>query len=72
MLPRCLQLLLVVLLVGGGWAQAQESNPRILKATDPKLNREFEYLVFDLGKGVVLKLVKIEARGKTFTIGLIR
>ncbi len=52
-----------------GFADAQETNPRILKAVDSKLEKEFEYLVFDLGKGVDLKLVKIQAKGKTFTIG---
>jgi len=33
------------------------------------LKKEFEYLVFDLGNGVELKLVKVAAKGKTFTIG---
>ncbi len=51
------------------FAATQEINPRIVKAADPKLKKEFEYLVFDLGKGVELKLVKVAAKGKTFTIG---
>jgi formylglycine-generating enzyme required for sulfatase activity len=50
-------------------AVAQDFNPRIVKAVDFSLKQEFEYLVFDLGKGVELKLVKIAAKGKTFTIG---
>ena len=67
---RCgLPLLLASHLVWGGLAHAQEANPRTTKATDPSLKKEFEYLMFDLGKGVDLKLVKIAAKGKTFTIG---
>lgn len=42
---------------------------RFVKANDAKLKKEFEYLVFDLGHGVELKLVKVAAKGKTFTIG---
>ena len=41
----------------------------VVKARDASLDKEFEYLVYDLGKGVELRLVKISARGKTFTIG---
>lgn len=44
-------------------------NPRIVRAKDDRLGKEFEYLVFDLGKGVDLKLVKISAREKKFTLG---
>lgn len=56
-------------LISIGFADAQETNPRIVKAVDPKLKKEFEYLVFDLGKGVELKLVKVATKGKTFAIG---
>ena len=45
------------------------ANPRLVRAKDPKLDREFDYLICDLGKGVELKLVKVAAKGKTFTIG---
>jgi hypothetical protein len=51
---------------------AEDANPRNVRGRDPKLDRECEYLVFDLGKGVELKLVKIAAKGKTFTIGSTR
>lgn len=47
----------------------QSNNPRIEKAADAKLGKEFDYLVYDLGKGVELKLVKVRAKGQTFTIG---
>ena len=40
-------------------AEGGDSNPRIIKAKDAKLNKEFECLVYDLGKGTQLKLVKI-------------
>ena len=50
-------------------ADAAEPNPRLMTARDPKLDREFEYLVLDLGAGVDLRLVKVPAAGKTFTIG---
>lgn len=50
-------------------ALAGDGNPRIVQARDEKLGSEFEYLVFDLGKGVELKLVKVPAKGRTFTIG---
>jgi len=50
-------------------ALAGDGNPRIVQARDEKLGREFEHLVFDLGKGVELKLVKVPAKGRTFTIG---
>jgi formylglycine-generating enzyme required for sulfatase activity len=50
-------------------ADAAEPSPRLMTARDPKLDREFEYLVFDLGAGVELRLVKVPAAGKTFTIG---
>jgi len=50
-------------------AKVEITNPRIVKARDAKLNKEFEYLQYDLGKGVELKLVKISAKGKTFVIG---
>jgi formylglycine-generating enzyme required for sulfatase activity len=46
-----------------------KANPRTEKAKDARLGKEFEYLVFDLGKGVELKLVRVAAKGKTFTIG---
>jgi formylglycine-generating enzyme required for sulfatase activity len=46
-----------------------KANPRVLKANDAKLKKEFEYLVFDLGKGVELRLVKVPAKGKRFLIG---
>jgi formylglycine-generating enzyme required for sulfatase activity len=52
-----------------GAATAAESNPRVVTARDPKLNKEFEYLVFDLGEGVDLRLVKVVAKGAIFTIG---
>ena len=61
--------IVLVALAGGDPSPAALSHPRIVQATDPKLKREFEHLVFDLGKEVELKLVKIEAKGKTFTIG---
>ena len=46
-----------------------ERNPRQIRAQDPKLKKEFDYLIYDLGKGVELKLVKIAAKGKSFVIG---
>ena len=49
--------------------RAAESNPRVLTARDPKLEKDFEHLVFDLGNGVELRLVKVTAKGKTFRIG---
>ena len=61
--------LCVLTLIGGNPADTPASNPHIAKTIDPSLKKEFEYLVFDLGKGVELKLVKIPAKGKTFTIG---
>jgi formylglycine-generating enzyme required for sulfatase activity len=60
------------LVVGAVAAVAAEPNPRVVTARDPKLDREFEYLDFDLGAGVELRLVKVPARGKTFTIGSTR
>lgn len=50
-------------------AAVDDANPRILKAIDPKLNKEFEYLVFNLGKDIEMKLVHVPAKGKIFTIG---
>jgi len=52
-----------------GAVNAAEPNPRIVTAREPKLNKEFEYLVFDLGEGVELRLVRVAAKGATFTIG---
>jgi formylglycine-generating enzyme required for sulfatase activity len=46
-----------------------ERNPRQIRARDPKLKKEFDYLIYDLGKDIELKLVKIEAKGKSFAIG---
>lgn len=46
-----------------------DATPIILKARDPKINKEFEYLVFHLGNGIELKLVRVLAKGKTFAIG---
>jgi sulfatase modifying factor 1 len=45
------------------------TNPRQVRAQDPKLKKEFDYLIFDLGKGVELKLIKIAAKKKSFMIG---
>ena len=47
----------------------QSNNPRIERAADARLGKVFDYLVYDLGKGVELKLVKVSAKGQTFTIG---
>ena len=58
-----------VLAALGGVAIAADANPRTVNARDPKLDKEFEYLVYDLGKGVELKLVKVSAKGKSFMIG---
>ena len=52
-----------------GSVKSETSNPHLIRAKDPKLIKEFEYLVYDLGKGVELRLVKIAARGKSFMIG---
>jgi len=52
-----------------GAIHAAEPNPRVVTARDPKLNKQFEYLVFELGEGVELRLVKVAAKGATFTIG---
>lgn len=71
LISSCL-LLSVATFMGGQPSVAPLSNPHIAKAVDPSLKKEFEYLVLDLGKGVELKLVKITAKGKTFTIGTIR
>ena len=49
--------------------EGAKANPRVLKVNDAKLKKEFEYLVFDLGKGVELRLVKVPAKGKKFMIG---
>lgn len=46
-----------------------QTNPRRFRNQDPKLKREFDYLIYDLGKGVELKLVRIAAKGKSFVIG---
>ncbi|MCE9533118.1 MAG: SUMF1/EgtB/PvdO family nonheme iron enzyme [Planctomycetes bacterium] len=59
----------VLVSLGGVDSKAELTNPRIVRARDAKLNKEFEYLIYDLGKGVELRLVKIAAKGKTFTIG---
>jgi sulfatase modifying factor 1 len=45
------------------------ASPRLITARDPHLQKEFEYLVFDLGKGVELRLVKVKAQGVKFQIG---
>ena len=66
---RCVIFAICSFVISFGFADAQETNPRIVKAVDPKLKKELEYLVFDFGKGVQLKLVKVAAKGKTFTIG---
>lgn len=50
-------------------ALAADANPRLVHSRDAKLGREFEYLVFDLGKGVELQLVKVSAQGRSFRIG---
>ncbi|MSR55432.1 MAG: formylglycine-generating enzyme family protein [Gemmataceae bacterium] len=42
---------------------------KLVTARDAKLGMEFEYLVFDLGKGVEMKFVKVKAKGQTFRIG---
>ncbi|MFM7071132.1 MAG: formylglycine-generating enzyme family protein, partial [Planctomycetota bacterium] len=49
--------------------RAAKSNPQVIAARDAKLDKEFEYLVFDLGQGVEFKLVKVKAKGRTFRIG---
>ena len=49
--------------------RAAKSNPRVITARDARLDKEFEYLVFDLGKGVELRMVKVKAQGQTFRIG---
>jgi sulfatase modifying factor 1 len=72
MMIPCVISLCTVVLAASGPSDAAGSNPYIAKASDSVLRREFEYLVFDLGKGIELKLVKIPARGKTFTIGTSR
>lgn len=48
---------------------ADGPNPRLANTRDAKLYKEFEYLIFDLGKGIYLKLVKVSAKGKSFIIG---
>jgi formylglycine-generating enzyme required for sulfatase activity len=73
------RLLSILLLAGccssSGWdwrsraAANDNANPCIVKARDPKLDKDFEYLVYDLGKGVELKLVRVSARGRTFSMG---
>ena len=50
-------------------AGAQGSNPYLVQALDPKLEKKFDYLVYDLGKGVELKLVRVPAKGRTFAVG---
>ena len=50
-------------------ARTAESIPRVVKAREPKLDKEFEHLVFDLGKGVEFRLVKVRAKGQSFRIG---
>ena len=68
-------LLLCVSCKSAGWAwdaraaADDRANPHVIQARDPKLDREFEYLVYDLGEGVELRLVKVPAEGRTFTIG---
>ena len=69
-LPAVLRILGCCMLVA--WASlaiAADASPHIVHAQDPKLNKEFEYLVYDLGNGVELKLVKVSAKGKSFMIG---
>jgi hypothetical protein len=39
-------------------------NPRLVSAKDSKLGTDFEYLIYDLGNGAELKLIKVPARGK--------
>lgn len=76
-MTRRLLVILLLLVTGAsaGWTWCgcavadDKANPSLVKARDPKLDKDFEYLVYDLGKGVVLKLVKVPARGKTFSIG---
>jgi sulfatase modifying factor 1 len=46
-----------------------KTNPRQVRAQDPKLKKEFDYLIYDLGKGVELKLIRIAAKNKSFMIG---
>ena len=53
----------------GVHATAADANPRLVPMRDAKLGREFECLVFDLGKGVELQLVKVSAKGRSFRIG---
>jgi len=50
-------------------ANANDANPVIVQTRDPKLNKEFEYLIYDLGEEVELKLVKVSAKGHSFVIG---
>lgn len=73
MFQLVLRTAIVVGAICGLWSPfataGEGANPRVLKASDRRLNKEFDYLVFDLGKGVELKLVKVSAKGKTFTIG---
>ncbi len=73
MTPRYLSVLLplgcLLGMAGGRGAVAEGTTPRLVKERDVKLGKELEYLVFDLGKGVELKFVKVAAKGKTFAIG---
>lgn len=66
---KCWVLAAILAAATCGRAIADDANPRVVRARDSKLNKEFEYLVYDLGKGVELKLVKVPAKDKTFTIG---
>ena len=43
--------------------------PKLITQYDPKLGKEFEYLIYDLGEGIDLQLVKVTAKGRTFSIG---
>ncbi|MBM3830831.1 MAG: formylglycine-generating enzyme family protein [Verrucomicrobia bacterium] len=52
-----------------GLSGAAVPNPQVVTAREPKLDKELSYLVFDLGKGVELRFVKVKAKGQTFRIG---
>lgn len=56
-----------------GWEEiadgAEPANPQMIRAKNIGLNMEFKLLVFDLGGAVKLKLVRVEAKNQTFTMG---
>lgn len=54
---------------GRGTAGSSGSNPTKVRVRDPKIDKEFDHLIFDLGKGVKLSCVKVTAKGQTFHIG---